>query len=428
MKKIAVIGGGWYGCHIARELALAGFDVTLFESNEDVFQGISGNFGVRLHAGPHYPRSEKTRKGCRTGYEEFLRTYPDLVVEHAYSIYALGERDANNDPPKIDEKTFKNVVHENKNFIEIDPTKWGYRELKSAFNIEEPSIVVGHLLREKWKAYWESAGVKVICNFKVQKLERMNNKTIVIGNSCREIFDYAVNTTSYQALLPLDEPSLPFNLDVVYQPCLALLYEDRLSQDISLPPFSFIVIDGWFPCVMPYIEKKEDSEATADIFRRYLVTHGKFTIMGSFKTMEEANNCLKKIDERFIKQHVQSQCEDQMKRFWPLFNTEKRFKYIGWKSAILAKIKTNREFRSAVTFAKDGVVYVIPGKISNIFDAAHETIALIKSKDVMQQGAYQYVNNGALHEAAIEIAEAIDPEIKNTCTLQTYADITRSIE
>ena len=37
MKKIAVIGGGWYGCHIACALRLAGHDVTLFEIHERIF-------------------------------------------------------------------------------------------------------------------------------------------------------------------------------------------------------------------------------------------------------------------------------------------------------------------------------------------------------------------------------------------------------
>jgi hypothetical protein len=185
---------------------------------------------------------------------------------------------------------------------------------------------------------------------------------------------------------------------------------------------------------MPYIENKED-RGNAD--RKYIVTHGKYTIMGSFNTAEEANVCLAKVakaekDEKFITAHIQSKCETEMERFWPLFGarlpntTERRFQCVGWKGTVLAKIKTNREFRSAVTFARDGVIYVIPGKVSNIFDAERETIALINNQNVLQQGAYQYVKNGTLHDAMSEITEAIDPRIRNTCTLQTYAELTAS--
>jgi hypothetical protein len=431
MKKIAVIGGGWYGCHIARFLALAGYDVTLFESSDDIFKGISGKFGIRLHVGPHYPRSEKTRKSCREGYAEFIKTYPDLVVEHAYSIYGLGTLDANGEPPKIDLKTFKEVGKEIKNSREIDPKKWGYNNLQSAFDVEEPSILVGNLLREKFKTYLQKTGVKIVCNCKIQKLIRWKDtKTLVIGDNCFGVFDYAVNTSSYQALLPPPEASLPFKLDIVYQPCLALVYEDRLSKVMSLPPFSFIVMDGWFPCIMPYIEDKEDRAATGSIYRKYIVTHGKYTIMGSYKKAEDASACLVQIDEKFITKHIQPRCEAEMERFWPLFgacmpaSTERRFKCVGWKSDVLAKIKTNREFRSAVTFAKDGVAYIIPGKVSNIFDAGRETLSLIEKRNVLQQGAYQYVKRGALDDAVSEITEAVDPKIRNTCNLQTYAEIT----
>jgi hypothetical protein len=432
MKKIAVIGGGWYGCHIARVLKLAGHDITLFESRDDIFKGISGNFGIRLHTGPHYPRSEKTRKSCREGYAEFIKTYPDLIVEHAYSIYGLGELDANNEPPKVDIKTFRAVGNEIKNSREIDPKKWGYNNLQNAFNIEEPSILLGESLREKFKTYLQSAGVKLICNFNVHKLIKLkDSKTIVMGDSSSEIFDYVVNTTSYHALLPPPEPSLPFELDIVYQPCLALVYEDRLSEVISLPPFSFIVMDGWFPCMMPYITDKEEIGST---YRKYIVTHGKYTIMGSYKTVEDASDCLAKINEKFVVEHVQPKCKAEMERFWPLFgihmpnSTERRFKYVGWKGAVLAKLKTNREFRSAVTFARDGVAYIIPGKVSNIFDAARETLSLIDNHNVLQQGVYQYVKNGTLDDAASEITEAIDPKIRNTCNLQTYAEITDNFD
>lgn len=432
MKKIAVIGGGWYGCHIARALKLRGYDVTLFESANDIFKGISGKFGIRLHVGPHYPRSEKTRKSCREGYAEFIKTYPELVVGHVYSTYGLGIRDVNNEPPKIDLKTFREVGKEVVS-KEIDPKKWGYNNLQSGLNVEEPSILIGDDLREKFKTYLSSAGVKIACNFKINKLVRWEDaKTMVMGegDTCFGVFDYVVNTTSYQALLPPPKSSLPFNLNIIYQPCLALIYEDRLSKVISLPPFSFIVIDGLFPCIMPYLTRTEEAE---DAYRKYIVTHGKFTIMGSYETVQEAKACLAKIDEKFISTHVRPICETEMERFWPPFgalmpaSAGRRFKCVSWQGTVLAKIKTNREFRSAVTFARDGVVYVIPGKVSNVFDAERETVSLINNQNVSHQEAYQYVKNGVLDDAVNEITEPLDPKIRNACTLQTYAEITNRL-
>ena len=59
-KKIAIIGAGWFGCHIALEiLKLNKFKIQIFERNKDIFNGASSNNQNRLHLGFHYPRSKK---------------------------------------------------------------------------------------------------------------------------------------------------------------------------------------------------------------------------------------------------------------------------------------------------------------------------------------------------------------------------------
>ena len=59
--KIAIIGGGWVGCHLTYKLQNS-HDVTLFEKNENLFQETSFNNQNRLHLGFHYARNSKTRK------------------------------------------------------------------------------------------------------------------------------------------------------------------------------------------------------------------------------------------------------------------------------------------------------------------------------------------------------------------------------
>lgn len=428
--KIAIIGGGWYGAHIALTLQKEGHFVTLFESGDDIFKGISGTFGIRLHAGPHYPRSEKTRKNCQEGFSEFIKEYPELVVEHVYSLYGLGNIDATGKPSKIDLEKFRAVGKENQDSREIDTEEWGFTNLLSAFDIKEPSILVGNLLREKFKEYLKKAGVTVLLNSSVEELKKVSDKIVVRGNTFSGIFDHVVNTTSFKALLPPPELPLPFDLNIVYQPCLALVYEDRLSKTMSQPPFSFIVMDGWYPCIMPWIEDNEKTEN----FRKYVVTHGSYTIMDSFSNVEEANDCLATIDENFVEKHIRPKCEFEMNRFWPEFfdclpnSTEPRFKYIGYKGSVLAKAKSNGEFRSSIIFEVNGMIYIFPGKVSNIFDAARETLSLINNTNILKHGDYRYVQGGSLHEGIAEFSEAIT--VRNTCDLHTYrgfvSDETRS--
>lgn len=416
--KIGIVGAGWYGCHLACVLKSAGYEVTLFEKNADFFMGISGEFGIRLHAGPHYPRSAETRKNCRRGFDEFYKRYPELVIEHAYSIYGLGEVGANNEPTKVNAEQFKAICKESINCHEIDPKTWGYQNLISAINIEEPSIAVGERLHKTFRKYLKEAGVNPVFNFEVKKLEKSGDKISISNGQVTEYFDHIINATSFQSLLPTEE--LPFEMELVYQPCLALVYEDSMPTE---RPLSFIVMDGWFPCLMPNNGLQEEKQAT----RKYLLTHGKWTIMGSFAKASEAQNLLENLDKDFIEQQVKPPSEQEMNRFWPEF--AQRFKYTGqWKGAVLAKLKTTREFRSAITFAKDGVIHIIPGKVSNIFDAEREVFAYLNKENVLCFNGYHYIRKGVLDDSLGELREKPKMGEPNTCTLQTFEELMQQVK
>ena len=76
--RIAVIGAGWFGCHIGYNLIKKKFKVEIFEKENDIFQNASGNNTNRLHLGFHYPRSFQTRKMSIDGYKKFMKQYPQL--------------------------------------------------------------------------------------------------------------------------------------------------------------------------------------------------------------------------------------------------------------------------------------------------------------------------------------------------------------
>jgi hypothetical protein len=414
--KIGVIGAGWYGSHIGLSLKKQGHDVTIFEKNSDIFTQISGNFGIRLHVGPHYPRSKKTRESCRRDFQLFIDTYPQLVVNHEYAIYALGELDSDKNPSKVNFEQFKAVCEESDSAKQINVKEAGYKDLIAAWDIYEPSMALGDGLRNIFKRYLSDAGVQTLCNFNVQVLDQSDSLMSITSDKgqTHEGFDYIINASSYQSFVDVKN-ELPFDINVVYQPCLAMMYEDTHT---TTRPFSFIIMDGWFPCIMPYCNKEEDLIDEPRDNRKYILTHGKWTIMGSFNTSKEAQNLLSRLNDNFIADNIKPNCEAEINRFWPDF--EKRFRYIGWKGEVLAKIKTEKEFRSAVTFEKDRLVHIIPGKVSNIFDASREVVAIINQQNVSTKNGYQYVTGGVLDDALQEITEVPDRLAQSTCNLQTY--------
>lgn len=418
MKSVIIVGAGWYGCHISIALKKLNYDVVVLEQNEEILSQISGNFGVRIHAGPHYPRSKKTRESCQKAFHQFIAAYPELVVQHDYSRYALGGLDADQHSAKISLEEFQTVCDEVPNVKKIEIDSAVYHDLLGAWDVNEPSIVVGDLLRSKFKQYLMEAGVTVICNFEAQSIEQVLG-SMQIMNKIGQVIrgDYIINATGYQSFSPL-RYNLPFKIEVIYQPCLVLLYQDLKATE---RPFSFTVMDGLFPSLIPYCDLEKDTLGDEITGRKYILYHCKYHIMGSFITHTEAAELLAKLDDQFVGSSVKPASETEINRFWPEF--EHRFQYIGWKGAVLAKLKTEKDFRSAITFEKDHVIHVIPGKISNIFDAEREVVALLSEENILKQDGYRCMRHGILDSSMAEITEIPELNAKSIYNLQTYNEL-----
>ena len=418
--KIGVVGGGWNGCHLALELTKDGHEVEVFEKQSEIFRGVSGNFGIRLHKGPHYPRSKSTRDSCHESFDKFCNVYPDLVVPHEQAIYAQGDTDALGSQSKVSDGAFSEVCHESPECQAIDPNTLGFRGLNGAFNLDEPSIVVGQRLRDYFKHKLDQASIKLHLSSCIKEVIRDDDiSTAHLANGSRYQFDLIINATGYQSLVPQHVTQrLPVDMEVTYQTCIALCYEDMQPTE---KPFSFIVMDGWFPCVMPVIDTIEQPH------RKYILTHGSYTILGSFDRPEQGEALLDRLDDATVSSKIRPSVEKEISRFWPGYLD--RFVYNGWKGSVLAKLKTCSEFRSSLTFENDGVVHVFPGKVSNIFNASDELKLLIndhvhrKYSGVVYRNGVKYTTAGALWTAQEEIGAKPLATEHHTSNLQSYSQL-----
>ncbi|CAF9924959.1 MAG: hypothetical protein HETSPECPRED_005706 [Heterodermia speciosa] len=408
--SIAIIGAGWTGCHLALELAKAGHRITLFDKGNEILSGVSGHFGIRLHRGPHYPRSRQTRENCHASFSKFSKAYPDLVVGLDESIYAHGASDALGQPSKLSSSAFRSICYETAECCEVDPQTACMTDVTAAFELEEPCVVIGPRLRTDLNERLTSSSVDLRIACEITSLRSENghiNLSTSTGNSV--YFDKVVNASGYQSLLPLVlQEHQPLHAEVYYQVCLGLTYFDSSP---SAKPISKIVMDGWYPCLMPMITDDEQPQ------RRYLITHGSYTIMGSCNKPDKAEALLQSLTDDYIHSHVRIPTETEMARFWPGFTD--RFNYVGWKGVVQAKLKTRSEFRSAVTFEHDGIIYVFPGKISNIFDAYDETQALLTGTGCVESDSIRYPTSGVLALASSELKERLMAGEANTGNLRS---------
>ncbi len=84
-----VIGGGLYGCWIARFLRRAGLKrVVLVEQESEICTRASFWNQARIHNGYHYPRSFQTAWSSRVNLPRFVADFPDTIVD-VTSLYAI---------------------------------------------------------------------------------------------------------------------------------------------------------------------------------------------------------------------------------------------------------------------------------------------------------------------------------------------------
>jgi len=92
--RVAVVGGGIFGCTAALHLTRAGFRVDLFEANDDLLKAASGINQYRLHRGYHYPRCVETALSSRDGDGAFRAEYGAAVVDDYEHYFAISRRDS----------------------------------------------------------------------------------------------------------------------------------------------------------------------------------------------------------------------------------------------------------------------------------------------------------------------------------------------
>ncbi|KAL8787180.1 MAG: hypothetical protein Q9195_007871 [Heterodermia aff. obscurata] len=280
----------------------------------------------------------------------------------------------------------------------------------AVYDLQEPCVAIGARLRLGLNERLASSSVNVRLSCEITSIRSENGRMILSTSNCNSLhFEKVVNATGYQSQLPAAlEERQPLHAEVYYQICLGLIYTDK---NPSAKPISKIIMDGWFPCLMPMITDDEPAQS------KYLVTHGYYTIMASYSKPDQAEAMLQSLTDEYVQSHVKTPTEEEMARFWPEFT--RRFEYVGWRGVVQAKLKTRSEFRSAVTFEYDGIIYVFPGKISNVFDAYDETQALLSGNGCVEEAGIRYPSSGVLALATSELKEQLIAGEANTGNLKS---------
>jgi len=113
MKKIAIIGSGFFGVAIAILLSKK-YRVHIYEIKKDILNGASLANQLRFHLGYHYPRSAKTLNEVNISYKDFSRFYGQSVFGKTKNYYGIAKKET-----KTSKSDYLNFLKKNKLFYKI---------------------------------------------------------------------------------------------------------------------------------------------------------------------------------------------------------------------------------------------------------------------------------------------------------------------
>ena len=223
-KKVAVVGGGIFGCTTAWKLAKEGYDVTLYEKNDDIMSQASNINQYRLHRGYHYPRSKDTAIQSQWGESSFIKEYGKAIVNgNVEHYYCIAKEDS-----KVNAKQYWTFLNE---------LNLPYQQKELDFiqeNVVSLSVKVKEYLFNPTK-------LKEIC---WDKLNKHNVNVVLNSNVWNLEEDYIINATyaNLNHLLPEDKQK-DYQFELCEKPVVKLpkKYKNK----------SVVIMDGPFMCIDP---------------------------------------------------------------------------------------------------------------------------------------------------------------------------------
>jgi len=309
--KIAIVGGGWTGCHLASRL-MNEADVTLFERNEMLISEASLINQNRLHYGYHYARNHATRMLCRNTFEQFMMDYGHLTENVQNNFYAVSE-----DESLLDAETIRLIFKD-----------WPHAEADTNF-LNHSSLLL-HTI-EKYISPTAAGNYFDELLAPIVRRDEINDNSLAL---LKRDYDFVIDCTN-NSLVPI--------LDGDYFEAVAMF----VYRPIETPPFGALTfIDGELFSIYPYGSSM------------FSLSHVKLGVI----EQKETNCFSKNYGQMKEKRRL---IEDHVVRYWSEFHDY--FKYAFLVVSIKAKCKNASAQRTPVFKQQDNLLSFYTGKIQGIY-------------------------------------------------------------
>ena len=335
MKKICIIGAGWYGCHLGIKLKKKGYQVTIFEKNKKIFLGSSGFNQFRLHCGFHYPRSDSTIKEIKRNFLKLKKEYKNFIFFPKKNIYCIANKKS-----LIDFNTYLNILRSQK--LRFKKIKANFlQNIEGAINCGE-----GVFLNEKIIPFYnKQLKENIIFNTKVEDINKLvKNYDLVLdctNNTLKNNF-----TNKFKFLLTI-----------------SLIYKSKLKNERC----PITIMDGDLPSLYPYEINKNT----------FTLTHSKYTHIKKFKSFRSLNIFKRKLKKSQIS-NIKKLMENDFSNYYK--NFKKKFSYKGFFLSYKVIPFEVSDKRPLYIYKKNNFVTIFSAKIGNIYSAEDYVLHLLNKK------------------------------------------------
>jgi hypothetical protein len=318
--RIRVLGGGFYGCHIALALKRDGHQVELHEQKPHIFGGASGNIPARLHLGFHYPRSRLTRAACQDHSGAFMQRYGHLTRGVPVNIYAVAKHES-----LVDFDQYRRTLTGEVEFVTIaDPTEFGLTNVEGAVLTGER-----HILTDRARAFFE------------QELGDCIRVGAALGLMDSAEFDLNIDCTfCANEAAGVDR----------YEPCLVVLLKGPTDTAVT-------IMDGPFPSLYPWDEGRNLCSLSSALWTPF---------SKSIRSYGDALEALREAGEAQTRERAVGMV-DQMRRYYPAID---QFEIADLRTSIRAMPLSGADARLVdVVRLGDRLLRVRAGKIDAVLHA-----------------------------------------------------------
>ncbi len=337
MKKIAIIGGGFYGCYIAKKLKdkfKSTIRVHIFEKNKKLIREAGRNNQYKLHLGYHYPRSFYTIRQTINGSKKFKKEFKRFIYYPKKNIYLIHKNS------RVSAKNFFKIYKRFKLKIkEFDIKRLDFlknlNDFEKAFQTEEGVIKFDKLNNYLIKKVERNCSV-----FKNKYIKRINSSLGLLADSNNKVYskyDYIINCTYTNPNMGIEKK---FNLK--YELAGMLKFQNPFKEKIGIS-----IMDGKFVTLYP----RDDYYSS--------LSSVKYTPIKRFKNLKNLYKFQKKFDTE--KKKTIKLIKMDVKRY---FNTKLKIKNYSLVTAPKTKIYNDtKDQRPSLIRRNKNTISILAGKI-----------------------------------------------------------------